>query len=101
MPKKLQKDKETSYVPMETQQLFNEFAEIVADDMPKGIPPMIIISHQVDLVQILSLPNEAPYKMTPTDLESKEIYRQVQQLLNPCAIAFNLYNKTWKISSHL
>lgn len=46
MPKKVQEDEEKSYMPMEIQQLLDEFAKIVADDMPMRMPIMRSISHQ-------------------------------------------------------
>jgi hypothetical protein len=49
-------------VPMEIQQLLDEFARIVANDMPMGMPPMRSISHQIDLILGSSLPNKAPYQ---------------------------------------
>jgi len=93
MPKGVQEDVKASSVPPEIQSLLTELKEIVADDMPAGLPPMRSISHQIDFLPGSSLPNKAPYRMTPA--ESEEVNRQVQELLDrglireslsPCAV---------------
>ena len=60
---------------------------------PPNLPPIRGIEHQIDLIPGASLPNRAPYR---TNLEeTKEIQRQVQELLDkgyvreslsPCAV---------------
>jgi hypothetical protein len=61
--------------------------------VPPGLPPNRGIEHQIDLIHGASLPNRAPYRTNPE--ETKEIQRQVQELLNkgyvyeslsPCAV---------------
>jgi hypothetical protein len=48
-------------------------------EIPPGLPPICGIEHQIDLIPGASLPNHAPYW---TNLEeTKEIQRQVQELL--------------------
>ena len=63
------------------------------DDLPRRLPPLRRISHQIDLILETSLPNKAPNRMTPT--ESEDVNRKVQELLtrglireslNPCAV---------------
>jgi len=49
-------------------------------DVPVGLPPLRGIEHQIDLIPGASLPNRAPYR-TNLD-ETKEIQRQVQELLD-------------------
>jgi hypothetical protein len=60
--------------------LLKDFKEIVADDLPAGLPPLRIISRQIDLISGSSFPNKLPYQMTP--VESEEVSRQVQELLD-------------------
>ena len=60
--------------------LLDEFKDVISNDLPKGFPPVRSISHQIYLIPRSSLPNKAPYKMTPT--ESEEVKRQVQELLD-------------------
>ena len=68
--------------------------------MPPGLPPIQGIEHQIDLIPDASLPNRAPYRKNPE--ETKEIMRQVQELLDkgyiseslsPCAVPIILVPK--------
>ena len=68
--------------------------------MPPGLPPIRGIEHQIDLIPGASLPNRAPYRTNPE--ETKEIMRQVQELLDkgyireslsPCAVPIILVPK--------
>jgi hypothetical protein len=49
-------------------------------EVPPGLPPIRGIEHQIDLIPRASLPNRAPYRTNPE--ETKEIQRQVQELLD-------------------
>ena len=49
-------------------------------EIPAGLPPIRGIEHQIDLIPRASLPNRAPYRTNPE--ETKEIQRQVQELLD-------------------
>jgi hypothetical protein len=69
-----------SFVSPEIQPLLNEFKDIVGDDLPSGLPPLRSISHKIDLIPGSSLPNKYPYLMTP--IESEEVNRQVQKMLD-------------------
>jgi hypothetical protein len=71
MPIKVLESGNMSSVPPKIQPLLNEFKEIVADDLPLGLPPLRSISHQIDLIPRSSLPNKSPYWMTP--IESEEV----------------------------
>ena len=79
---------ETNVVPTKIKSLLDEFKEIIANDLPKGFPPVRIISHQIDLMLGLSLPNKEPYGMTSA--KSEEVNRQVQELLDRGLIRENL-----------
>jgi len=68
--------------------------------VPPGLPPIRGIEHQIDPIPGASLPNRAPYRTNPE--ETKEIQRQVQELLDkgyvgeslsPCAIPVLLVPK--------
>ena len=73
--------------------------------MPPGLPPICVIEHQIDLIPGASLPNRAPYRTNPE--ETKEIQRQVQELLDkgyvreslsPCAVPVILVpKKSWRM----
>lgn len=60
---------ELSNLPMEIQQMLEEFADIVVDDLPDKLPPKWSISHHIDLIPRASLPNKARYRMSPKDNE--------------------------------
>jgi len=80
--------------------LLQKFIDVFPQDVPPGLPPIRGIEHQIDLIPGASLPNRAPYR---TNLEeTKEIQRQVQELLDkgyireslsPCAVPVILVPK--------
>jgi flagellar motility protein MotE (MotC chaperone) len=67
-------------LPEEIQELLEEFADIVVDELPHSLPPMRSVSHHIDLIPGASLPNKAAYRLTPQ--ENEEVKRQVQELLD-------------------
>jgi len=80
-------------VPTEVQEILNEFNDILMKDLPDGLPATRSISHCMDLISGASLPNKAPYRMTP--IKNEEVDRQVQEVLDkglirkslsPCAV---------------
>ena len=81
------------YLPIEIQELLENFVDIVVDELPQSFPPIRSISHHIDLILGASLPNKASYRLTPIDNE--EVKNQVQELLDkglvteilsPCAV---------------
>ena len=62
-------------LPVEVQKLLDEYVDIVVDDFPDELPPVRSISHHIDLIPGASLPNKAPYRMTP--VENAKISKQV------------------------
>src|SRR3954466_10972100 len=88
--------------------LLQEYEDVFPAELPPGLPPIRGIERHIDLIPGASLPNRAPYR---TNLEeTKEIQRQVQELLDkgyireslsPCAIPVILVPKkdgTWRMS---
>ncbi|XP_031106244.1 uncharacterized protein LOC116010889 [Ipomoea triloba] len=87
--------------------LLAEFADVFPKEMPKGLPPIRGIEHQVDLVPGATLPNRPAYRTNPE--EAKEIQRQVEELLemghireslSPCAVPVLIVPKkdgTWRM----
>jgi hypothetical protein len=57
----------------EVQELLEEFADIVVDELPHLLPPMRSVSHHIDLIPRASLPNKAMYRLTPQ--ENEEVKR--------------------------
>jgi hypothetical protein len=54
--------------------------DVFPSELPPGIPPLRGIEHKIDLVPGASLSNCASYRANPE--ETKEIHRQVQELLD-------------------
>jgi hypothetical protein len=80
-------------LPVEIQELLEEFADIIVEELPRSFPPMRRVSHRIDLIPGASLPNKAAYRLTPQ--ENEEVKKQVQDLLDkglvreslsPCAV---------------
>ena len=63
---------------VEIRDMLIEFGDIIGDDLPNELPPIRKISHHMDFIPRLSLPNKDAYKMTPQ--ENEEIRKQVQEL---------------------
>eukprot|EP00253_Pinus_taeda_P032216 PITA_32216 len=66
---------EITDLPIEIQQMLEEFTDIVVDDLPDKLPPKRSICHHIDFILGASLPNKAAYRMSPKDNE--EIRKQV------------------------
>jgi hypothetical protein len=87
--------------------VLQEYSDVFPSEIPAGLPPIRGIEHQIDLIPGASLPNRAPYRTNPE--ETKEIQRQVQELLDkgyvreslsPCAVPVILVPKkdgTWRM----
>ena len=89
-----------SSLPPAVTNILQEFVDVFPQDVPPGLPPIRGIEHQIDLIPGASLPNRAPYRTNPE--ETKEIMRQVQELLDkgyireslsPCAVPIILVPK--------
>jgi hypothetical protein len=70
----------TTPLPHAITNLFQEFKDVFPAEIPPGLPPLRGTEYQIDLIPGTSLPNRAVYR---TNLEeTKEIQRQVQELLD-------------------
>jgi hypothetical protein len=80
--KEVKKDKEMQFVlvrklrviltstsiddfPKEVQELLDNFADIVVDELPNSFPPIISINHHINLIPRASIPNKEAYRLTP------------------------------------
>jgi hypothetical protein len=57
----------------EVQELLENFSDIIVDELPNSLPPIGSISHQIDLILGVSLPNKATYRFMPQ--ENEEVKR--------------------------
>jgi hypothetical protein len=97
----------TTPLPCAITNLLQEFKDVFPAEIPRGLPHLRGIEHQIDLIPGASLPNPAVYRTNPE--ETKEIQRQVQELLDngyvcesisPCAVPAILVpkkNDTWRM----
>jgi hypothetical protein len=97
----------TTPLPRAITNLLQEFKDIFPAEIPSGLPPFRGIEHQIDLIPGATLPNCATYRTNQE--ETKEIQRQVQELLDhgyireslsPCAVPVILVpkkNGTWRM----
>jgi hypothetical protein len=96
-----------SSIPPAVTNLLQEYEDAFPAEIPPGLPPMRGIKHQIDLIPGATLPNRAAYRTNPE--ETKEIQRQVQELLDhgyvreslsPCDVPVLLVPKkdgTWRM----
>jgi len=84
---------ETPELPLEVQQMLAEFSDLMPEDFPPRLPPMLDIQHQIDLIPGSIMPNRPTYRLSPK--EAEELQRQVVELLergyvresmSPCAV---------------
>eukprot|EP00257_Ricinus_communis_P024408 XP_015584605.1 uncharacterized protein LOC107262699 [Ricinus communis] len=80
---------------------------VIPDEIPKGLPPLHGIKHQIDLIPGASLLNRAAYRASPE--ETKKLQHQVTELLekgyireslSPCGVLVILVPKkesTWRM----
>jgi len=75
------------------QELLENFADIVVDKLPCLLSPIRSISHHLDLIPGVSLPNKAAYRLTPQ--KNKEVKKQgqdlmdkglIKEILSPCFV---------------
>jgi hypothetical protein len=97
----------SSSIPPTVTNLLQEYEDVFPAEVPPGLPPVRGIEHQIDLIPGATLPNRAAYRTNPE--ETKEIQRQVQELLDrgyvreslsPCAVPVLLVPKkdgTWRM----
>ncbi|XP_057808596.1 uncharacterized protein LOC131023071 [Salvia miltiorrhiza] len=97
----------TPSLPSTFVSLLQEFEDVFPEEEPSGLPPLRGIEHQIDFVPGAVLPNRPAYRANPE--ETKEIQRQVQELLekgkiresmSPCAVPVIVVSKkdgSWRM----
>ena len=80
-------------LPPQMKEILEEFTDVFSKELPKGLPPIRGIEHQIDLIPGFALPNRPAYRCNPE--EAKELQRQVADLLekgyvresmSPCSV---------------
>ena len=79
-PKVILTSTKISDLPIEIQDMLNDYNDIIVDNFLDDLPPVRSINHHIDLILGATLPNKVAYKMTP--IENEEIRKQVQELLD-------------------
>jgi hypothetical protein len=69
-----------STLPPAVADILQAYEDVFPNELPPGLQPLRGIEHQIDLIPGESLPNRAAYRTNPE--ETKEIQRQVQELLD-------------------
>jgi hypothetical protein len=67
-------------LPAEIQELLDNFADIMVDELPHSLPPIRSINHYIDLIPGEIMPNKETYRLTPQ--ANEEVKNQVQKLLD-------------------
>lgn len=70
----------TTEPPPEVRPLLSEFADVLSEEIPAGLPLVREIQHCIDFLPGAVIPNKPAYRMNPT--EYGELQRQVTELLD-------------------
>ena len=65
--------------PKEVRDLLEKYRGIVAGSQPETLPPERDISHCIDFIPGVTLPNKVAYKMSPE--QNEEIEKKIEELL--------------------
>ncbi|XP_074298968.1 uncharacterized protein LOC141629960 [Silene latifolia] len=94
-------------IPLEIQELLNDYEDVFPSELPSGLPPLRGIEHQIDFIPGATLPNKAAYRSDPK--ASQELQQQIGELmskgfvresLSPCAVPTLLVPKkdgSWRM----
>ena len=94
-------------LPSQVKNVLQDYEDVFPEELPKGLPPLRGIEHQIDLIPGAVIPNRPAYRANPE--ETKELQRQVEELLDkghvreslsPCAVPVILVPKkegTWRM----
>ena len=100
-------DKLDTSLPSSFVSLLQEFEDVFLEEIPKGLPPIRGIKHQIDFVPSSTIPNRLAYRSNLE--ETKELQKQVGELIekgyvresmSPCIVPMTLVPKkdgTWRM----
>ncbi|XP_056167648.1 uncharacterized protein LOC115661510 [Syzygium oleosum] len=80
----MERNYDSPEIPTQIMPLLEEFADVVPEEMPPGLPPMRDIQYCIDFIPGAVILHKAAYRMSPK--EHEELQRQVQELLEKGAI---------------
>ena len=60
------KEDQENPIPPDTMKLLEKFFDVLPNELPDGLPPKRDIQHHIDLIPGATLPNQATYRMNPT-----------------------------------
>jgi hypothetical protein len=75
-------------LPEEIQELLENFADIVVDELPHSFSPIRSIIHHIYLIPGASLPKKEAYRLTPR--ENEEVKNQFQKFLDKVLVKESL-----------
>ena len=75
-------------VPLEVENLLNDFVDMVPDELPSELPPLRDIQYAIDFVPGSQLPNLSHYRMNPK--ERKELNRTIEGLFERGFVRYSL-----------
>ena len=87
-------------LPSSIVSLLQEFDDVFPEEIPKGLPPIRGIKHQIDFVPSATIPNRLAYWSNPK--KTKELQKQVGELMEkgyvresmcPCVVSVILVPK--------
>lgn len=61
----LESKEEVTEFPLEVQPLIVDYQDVLADNLPPGLPPLRDIQHAIDLIPGSMLPNRPAYRLRP------------------------------------
>lgn len=97
-------------VPHDVAKLLEEFNDVIPNELPNGLPLKRDIQHHIDLILGAALPNQAAYRMSPT--QHAELNKQVTELIekglvresmSPCVVPTLLTPKkdgSWRMCTN-
>ena len=87
-------------LPSSIESLLQDYKYVFPASVPDGLPPLRGIAYHIDLIPGAALPNRPAYRSNPQ--ETKEIEKQVTELMSPCVVPMILVPKkdgSWRMCS--
>ena len=72
------KRKQITEYPIAVQEILEVFSDVFPKNLPKGLPPIREVDHNIELIPGAEPPHRAPYRMSPPGLD--ELKSQLREL---------------------